>query len=262
MQPSINIAVRATRQACEELIFALDKHQPDITDYDACAKQIQYLNSLAYKTIFEALKKAYPKAYIAEQGVFEAHNTESSWHISFIQSADNYLRRIPVATLSISNRKANKIEHALVVNLITGEEFSASRGRGAELDDKKMRASTIAHINQAKLFTNLVHSHHSNIISEHLDTFLKLQKQCQTFHISGSPILDLNYVAAGKADLCIETGINKDEMSASLLIAQEAGLLTGDFSGAPLSNNSTQIIASNAKLFKETSKYLTTGNLK
>jgi len=258
MQPAINIAVRAARQACEELLFAFDKHHPSLTDYDACSKQLTYMNALAYKIIFEALKKAYPKAYIAKQGVFNAHNTESSWHISFIQGSDNLLRRIPAATISITNRKNQKIEHALVISIISGEEFSASKGRGAELNDKKIRVSPIIHFDQAMIYTNLYRSLNKDTTIDSSEYFPAIVDHCQSFRVSGSNVLDLCYVAAGKSDACVLTNIELDDLGAGLLICQEAGVLTGDFSGSPLSNNSKKVIAGNAKLFKFLSQKLAT----
>ncbi|WP_250658511.1 inositol monophosphatase family protein [Alkalimarinus coralli] len=251
MQPVINIALRAARQANEYILQTLDKQPVSFSDPEACAKQIKNLENTTYRVFFDALKKAYPTHYIGEPGEPVSDQHENSWSISLIHSPENILRHLPFTGYSITNYQKGKVEHALFINPITDEEFSASRGHGAALNGKRIRVSDTRNLNQSLLTSNLLENAR-NMENAHVGLELISDLAQATFNVraTGCEAADLAYVAAGRFDAAVLTDVDTSELPAVLLICQEAGVLTGDFKGAPTSSGTKRLVAANAKLFK------------
>ncbi len=251
MQPVINIALRAARQANEYILQTLDKQPVSFSDPEACTKQIEHIENTVYRVFFDALKKAYPTHYIAEPGEIISSEHENSWSISRIHSPENILRNLPFTGYSVTCQQKGKIEHAIFINPITDDEFSASRGHGAALNGKRIRVSDIKNLNQSIIASNVLENSR-NMENAHvaLDLTSELVKSSFSIRSTGCEAADLAYVAAGQLDATILTDVDMNELPAVLLICQEAGVLTGDFSGKPTTSSSKRIIAANAKLFK------------
>lgn len=251
MQPVINIALRAARQANEYILQTLDKQPVSFSDPEACAKQIKNLESTIYRVFFDALKKAYPTHHIGEPGEPISSEHENSWSISQIHSPENILRNLPFTGYSITCQQKGKVEHALFINPITDDEFFASRGHGAALNGKRIRVSDVKALGQSLVTSNLLENTRS-MENPHVGIDLTSDLIQATFNIraTGCEAADLAYVAAGQFDAAVLTDVDMSELPAVLLICQEAGVLTGDFKGAPTTPGTKRVIAANAKLFK------------
>lgn len=251
MQPVINIALRAARQANEHVTYALDKQPVSFSDPEACEKQIKYIEDGIYRVFFDALKKAYPTHYICEPGAPVSDEHDHCWSFSSIHSPENILRNLPFTGYSVACYNKGKIEHAIFINPIAGDEFSASRGHGAALNGRRIRVSDIKNIGQSLLASNLLENTRK-MDNPHtgLDLVSDLTRSCFSVRATGCKAADLAYVAAGQFDAAVLTDVDISELPAVLLICQEAGVLTGDFTGIPTTKNSSRIIAANAKLFK------------
>jgi len=251
MQPVINIALRAARQANEYILQTLDKQPVSFSDPEACAKQIKNLENTVYRVFFDALKKAYPTHHIGEPGEPISSEHENCWNISLIHSPENMLRNLPFTGYSVTCQQKGKIEHALFINPITDDEFFASRGHGAALNGKRIRASDIRSLGQSLVASNILENTR-NMNTPHVGMDLVSELVQATFNLrsTGCEAADLAYVAAGQLDAAVLTDIDMSELPAVLLICQEAGVLTGDFKGTPTTATTKRIIAANAKLFK------------
>lgn len=251
MQPVINIALRAARQANEYIIQTLDKQPVSFSEPEACAKQIQHIEKTVHRVFFDALKKAYPTHYIAEVGEPLSGEHEYSWAISSIHSPENMLRRLPFTGYSVTCRNKGRVEHGLFINPITGDEYTASRGHGAALNGRRIRVSEIRNLSQSLITSNLL-ANTRKMENAHVGVDLVAELTQATFDIraTGCEAADLASVAAGHFDAAVLTSVDISELSAVLLICQEAGVLTGEFTGTPTSQGSKRIIAANAKLFK------------
>lgn len=251
MQPVINIALRAARQANEYILQTLDKQPVSFSDPEACAKQVKNLENTVYRVFFDALKKAYPAHHIGEPGEPLTNEHENSWNISLIHSPENMLRNLPFTGYSITCQQKGKIEHALFINPITDDEFFASRGHGAALNGKRIRASDIRNLRQSLITSNVLQNTR-NMDNPHVgvDLISDLTQSAFNIRATGCEAADLAYVAAGQLDAAVLTDVDMSELPAVLLICQEAGVLTGDFKGTPTTPGTKRIIAANPKLFK------------
>jgi myo-inositol-1(or 4)-monophosphatase len=200
----------------------MEKGQNDfVTEVDQAAeKEIRY-----------HLKKAYPDhAIIGEEGGLEGNeNAEYQWIIDPLDGTTNFIRGIPHYAVSIACLYKGKIEHAVVLDPVRREEFTASRGHGTGIPYK-------------------------NRSEQHIPAYTQsLQDVCsQTAGIrrAGSAALDLAYVAAGRLDGFWEIGLNQWDTAAGLLLVREAGGLVADFKGGSDYMKSGNIVTGGPKCFK------------
>jgi len=251
MQPILNIAIRASRQASEYINQTLDKNDPTQSDANANEKLLSHLEESLFQTFFDSLKKANPTHFIVAPGETLSEVKEDSWHIYGIHNPAHLLRKLPSSAFSIVHKKNGKPQNALLINPFTGDEFTASRGSGAALNGRRIRCSPVKRLNESIITTNILNqlSTHaeSHVIS---DLITELSTNADQVLLSSCDALDLAMVASGQIEAAVLSKINKNELDAALLFCQEAGALTGTFNGGMFKDNEDKIIVANPKLFK------------
>ena len=155
----------------------------------------------------------------------------------------------PVFSVSIAHRVKNRIEHAVVYDPLHHECFYASRGCGAQLNDRRIRVSKQTQLNAALLGTGFPHRNVA-IGQRYLPTFEALIGKCAGIRRTGSAALDLAYVASGRLDGLWEFGLRPWDISAGSLLIKEAGGLISDMQGSEDYLKSGDIIAGTPKIFK------------
>ncbi len=251
MQPILNIAIRASRQASEYINQAIDKNDPTQSDANANSKLLSHLEESLFQTFFDSLKKANPTHYIVEPGETLSEVKEDSWHIYGIHNPAHLLRKLPSSAFSIVHKKNGKAQNSLLVNPFTGDEFTASRGSGAALNGRRIRCSPVKRLNESIITTNAL-SQLSNHAESHVisDFITELSTNANQVLLSACDALDISMVAAGQIEAAVLTKVNKNELDAALLLCQEAGVLSGTFDGGMFSETGDKIIVANPKLFK------------
>jgi len=250
MHPILNIATRAVRQASKLLLRSIEGIEAQHLDSD---KRSTYAERLAQRCMEEMttlIHNAHPQHHIC--GVSEANHSEEapvSWIIDPLNGSDNYQRGIPHFAISLAIMNDQTLEHAIIYDPIRDELFSASRGKGAQLNNKKIRASTVSKLDQALISTNFPMQQ-----PQHLKTYLNiiesLLPHTQCLRRSGCSALDLAYVAAKRYDGAIDISLNKFNSAAGILLIQEAGGLTSDFHGSNAIFESENIVAGTPKVQK------------
>ena len=248
-----NIALRAARRAGELIVRASD-------DLDRIAVRSKHANDFvsdvdeeAEKEIIRQLRRTYPDhAFLGEEsGRDGAEDAEYTWVIDPLDGTTNFLRGIPHFGVSIACMHRGRVEHAVVVDPIRREEFVASRGRGAQLNGRRMRVSKLAGLEGALLGTGVPFKGHED---ERLDTYARgladLAGQCAGIRRAGAASLDLAYVAAGRLDAFWEYGLSIWDIAAGVLLIREAGGLVADIDGSDAYLESGNIVCGNPKCFK------------
>ena len=162
MEPMINIALRAARKAGENIVRASD----DLERFEVIAKGINNFVSEvdinAEKEIIYHLQKAYPEHAILgeETGLTGSEDADYRWIIDPLDGTTNFLRGIPHYAVSIACVYQGVLEHAVVVDPVRREEFTASRGRGAQLNGRRMRVSQLPGLDGALLGTGIPWKEH------------------------------------------------------------------------------------------------------
>lgn len=253
MEPMINIALRAARKAGENVVRASD----DLDRIDVVAKGVNdFVSEVdinAEQEIIYHLQKAYPDHAILgeETGLNGSEDAEYLWIIDPLDGTTNYARGIPHYAVSIACMHKGKLEHAVIVDPVRREEFTASRGRGAQLNGRRLRVSKRNSLDGALLGTGIPFKGHcDDKLQPYARTVEVLAGQCAGIRRAGAASLDLAYVAAGRLDAFWEIGLAKWDMAAGALLIKEAGGLVADIDASDNYLESGNIVCGNPKCFK------------
>jgi myo-inositol-1(or 4)-monophosphatase len=255
MQPMLNIALRAARSAGELIFRSIERldvisvNEKDANDY------VSEVDHAAEQTIVNALRKAYPNHSILgeESGLSEGSGdgTDYLWIIDPLDGTTNFLRGVPHFAVSIACKYRGRLEHAVILDPVRQEEFTASRGRGAALNGRRMRVSPRKSLDGALLGTGFpFREGQMDNLENYLGMFRALTGQTAGIRRAGAASLDLAYVAAGRFDAFWEFGLSEWDMAAGALLVQEAGGLASDFTGSHEFLEKGHIVAGNTKCFK------------
>jgi myo-inositol-1(or 4)-monophosphatase len=253
MEPMINIALRAARKAGENIVRASD----DLDRVDIVAKGVNdYVSEVdiaAEQEIIYHLQKAYPDHAILgeETGLTGSDDADYCWIIDPLDGTTNYTRGIPHFAVSVACTYKGKLEHAVIVDPVRREEFTASRGRGASLNGRRIRVTNRTSLEGALLGTGIPFKGHCD---DKLEPYAKsvevLAGQCAGIRRAGAASLDLAYVAAGWLDAFWEIGLAKWDIAAGALLVKEAGGLVADINASDNYLESGNIVCGNPKCFK------------
>ncbi len=252
MQPIMNIALRAVRQAGEFLQQVLERQEFSQEDVQSTLENIQRVERQVHRVLIQNIKKSYHDHYIAALGETELTEHPVSWVVHPILNPLAFSRGLPDTLFSLVCLHHGKAEHAVLFNPVTGDEFTASKGRGASLNAKRVRVSSVRKLESSLVAANLFSSKPNRSNHVIMDLYQDLLKEALHCQMSGCTALDLLNVASGRLDCLIDLNANADELAGSLLFCQEAGALCADISGSPVKPNTKTIVAANPKLFKAT----------
>ncbi len=257
MQPAIKMALRVARQGSDFLKAHFERQELTENDSADLETQLTRVEQSIYDSFAEQLQKSYKDHVIAPLGESDARSESRSWHIFPILGRDNFLRGIPEFALAMLQKKDNRAENLLLVNPVSGEEYAASRGHGASLNSRRVRIGTQRHPDQATVVTNLLDQARGSedplLWGELAST---LAQKTAGLRTSSCMALDIARVAAGHLDAAVIFRPQAADLAIGLIIANESGALTGDFSGNPSSDRTSQLVVANPRLFKEVLKTL------
>ena len=251
MHPMLNTAIKAARRAASEInraSFDLDRitiseknHNDFVTNIDQLAEQV----------IVEALLKAYPDhAILAEEsGASSNLNDESEnvWIIDPIDGTTNFLHGYPNFCISIALQQRGVITNALVYDPVRNDLFTATKGAGAYLNEKRIRVRNPDRINKALIGSG--HGADPRALAEYLRMYEVVASRCHGVRSSGSAALELANLAAGRTDGFFEKGLKVWDIAAGSLLVTEAGGIVGEFSGESEYLHKGDIIAAGPKVF-------------
>jgi myo-inositol-1(or 4)-monophosphatase len=248
MQPMLNIAVRAARNAGNLIVRNLDR----IDQLTIANKQrndfVTEVDQQAEQEIIKVLRKAFPDHAILAEESGKHDGNDYQWIIDPLDGTTNFLHGFPQFSVSIALRHRGRLEQAVVYDPMRQELFTASRGAGAQLNDRRIRVTTQKTLDGALLGTGFPFrdQHH---LEAYIGMFRDLTKDTAGIRRPGSAALDLAYVAAGRLDGFWEIGLKIWDMAAGVLLIQEAGGLNGDFAGGHDHLETGNIVAATPKLF-------------
>lgn len=253
MTPILNIALRAARQANEYIVHTIDKLDPANPDTYTDNKTLSHLETSLFQTLYDHLKRGYPKHYVCEPGETLSEPKEDSWHICEFDAASKLCRRLPSASFSIVHRHKGKAQNCLVMNIFTGDEYTATRGNGAALNSHRIRCASVRNLDAATITTNLpakIAAHKDNPVASK-DLLMDLMQQSKEIVVTGNAVIDATLAASGQTEACLLSGVRSAELEAALLIAQETGALSGGLSGNLIEGKQLEnVVIANPKLYK------------
>jgi myo-inositol-1(or 4)-monophosphatase len=250
MHPMLNIAVRAARRAGDIILRNLDRVQGINVDHKGYNDYVSEIDRQAEATIIDTLRTAYPgHSILAEESGLHGED-EFRWVIDPLDGTTNFLHGYPQFAVSIALQHKGRLEQGVVYDPLRQELFTASRGSGALLNDRRIRVSKQRDLKGALLGTGFPVRDPVQL-EAYLDTFRSLFAETSGIRRAGAAALDLAYVACGRLDGFWELSLKEWDMAAGALLVQEAGGLVGDTAGGSEHLRSGDIVAANPKVFKE-----------
>lgn len=247
MHPMLNIAVRAARNAGNLIVRYLDRIDQLTVSNKERNDFVTEVDRGAEQEIIQVIRKAYPShAILAEEsGAHEGDDFQ--WIIDPLDGTTNFLHGFPQFAVSIALRHRGRLDQAVVYDPLRQELFTASRGSGALLNDRRIRVTKQHTLTGALLGTGFPFKDQRHL-DAYLQMFRALLRDSAGIRRPGSAALDLAYVAAGRLDGFWEIGLNIWDMAAGVLLVQEAGGLVSDFAGGHDFLGTGNIVAATPKL--------------
>ena len=254
MQPMLNTAIKAARRAAaiiNRASFDIDRvkyteKMPNdfVTEIDQAAEQ----------AIIEILTTAYPThAVLAEESGASANlndDNENVWIIDPLDGTTNFMHGFPQYCVSIALQQRGQITQAVVYDPTRNDLFTASKGAGAYLNDKRLRVTKRDRMQDALIGTGFPFRNMKGL-EEYIEMFRIMTQKCAGLRRPGAAALDLAYVAAGRLDGFFEKDLKPWDMAAGSLLITEAGGIVGTFAGESDYLYKDEVIAGTPKIFAQ-----------
>jgi len=248
MHPTLNIAVKAARRAgsiitrASEDIGSLTINDKGYNDF------VSEVDLASEKEIIRVLKASYPDhAFLGEETGL-SHQADNVWIIDPLDGTTNFLHGFPQYCISIALEEKGEITQAVIYDPNRNDLFTATKGQGAYLNQRRMRVS-----NKSKLKESILGTGFPFRDFQHLPVYLKIFEEVvrgtSGVRRPGSAALDLAYVAAGWFDGFFEINLSKWDIAAGGLLVTEAGGIVSDFSEKDGWLESGNIVATNPKIY-------------
>ena len=249
MHPMLNIAVRAARRAGS----IINRAALDGGGFEVRAKRandfVTQVDHAAEEAIIEIVRKAYPDhAVLAEESGITAGGADYQWIIDPLDGTTNFIHGFPQYCVSIAIRHRGDLAHGVIYDPGRNELFTASKGRGAFLNDRRIRVSKCLRLADALVGTGFPFKELTRI-NLYVQQLRNLMAKSAGVRRAGAAALDLAYVACGRLDAFWELGLSPWDMAAGALMIQEAGGLVGDLRGEAGFMESGEIAAATPKVF-------------
>ena len=258
LHPMLNIAIKAARAAgaiinrasldIERLQVTAKSHNDFVTEVDQAAEQ----------AIIDTILEAYPgHGILAEESGRSqgAKHSDYVWIIDPLDGTTNFIHGFPVYCVSIALAHRGVVQQAVVYDPSRNDLFYATKGRGAFLNDKRLRVSKRTRMSDALIGTGFPFRRGDNF-KRYMKMFEEVMVQCAGLRRPGAASLDLCYVAAGYYDGFFETGLSPWDVAAGSLIITEAGGLVGNFTGEPDFLYQREIVAGTPRIYGQLVKTL------
>lgn len=255
MHPMLNIAVKAARRAGN----VINRASMDIDAVKVSKKQhndfVTEVDQAAEQEIITILQQAYPDHAILAEESGETGDSEFQWIIDPLDGTTNFIHGLPYYCVSIALAHRGIVTQAVVYDPTRNDLFTASRGRGAFLNERRIRVSRRDRLADGLIGTGFPFRDQQGV-ENYLKMFGTMTEHCAGIRRPGAAALDLANVAAGRMDGFFEQGLNAWDVAAGSLIVSEAGGLVGNYTGESDFLHQGEIIAANPKIYAQMVKLL------
>lgn len=257
----LNTAIVAARQAGN----IINKASFDLEAVRVREKQsndfVSEVDQMAETAIIDTLLEAYPKHAILAEESGSSHGQQDSdfvWIIDPLDGTKNFLHGFPMYCTSIALQVRGRVEQAVIYDPVRNDLYTATKGRGAFLNNRRIRVGKRSQVKDCLLTTGLA-LRPGDDITEHLTIYQLAMRQSAGVRRTGSAAMDLALVAAGMSDGYFEKGLMPWDMAAGMLLVKEAGGLVGNFTGEAGADflNERECLAANPRVYAQMVQLLT-----
>ncbi|WP_281394165.1 inositol monophosphatase family protein [Diaphorobacter ruginosibacter] len=251
LHPMLNVAIKAARAAGAIInraaldVEAVRVSQKQLNDF------VTEVDVASERAIIETLLTAYPQhGILAEESGNEygSKTSEFVWIIDPLDGTTNFIHGFPVYCVSIALAVRGKIEQAVVYDPTRNDLFTATKGRGAFLNERRIRVSKRTRMPECLISTGFPFRPGDNF-QNYLSLMGDVMQRCAGLRRPGAAALDLAYVAAGYTDAFFETGLSIWDVAAGSLLVTEAGGLVGNFTGEADFLEQRECLAGNPRIY-------------
>ena len=253
IHPMLNVAIKAARAAG----VIINRAALDVESVRVSQKMandfVTEVDHASENIIIDTLLTAYPDHGILaeESGQTRGNpNAENIWIIDPLDGTTNFIHGFPFYCVSIALQSRGKLEQAVVFDPTRNDLFTSTRGRGAFLNDRRLRVSKRTRLEECLISTGFPFRPEDDY-SAYLKVMADMMKRTAGLRRPGAAALDLAYVAAGFADGFFETGLQPWDMAAGSLLITEAGGLVGNFSGDADYLHQRECMAASPKIYAQ-----------
>jgi myo-inositol-1(or 4)-monophosphatase len=251
LHPMLNIAVKAARAAGA----IINRAALDIERLQVQTKNprdfVTEVDHASERAIIDILLEAYPDhAILAEESgrTRGARESDYQWIIDPLDGTTNFIHGLPTYAVSIALLHRGQIQQGVVYDPARNDLFCASKGRGAYLNDRRLRVSRRTRLADALIGTGFPFRKGDNF-QRYLKMLEQVMQHCAGLRRPGAAALDLCYVAAGWYDGFFETGLQPWDIAAGALLVTEAGGLIGNFTGEADYLHQREVVAGNPRIY-------------
>jgi myo-inositol-1(or 4)-monophosphatase len=249
MHPMLTIAIRAARKAGSIINrAALDGGALNVRSKRA-NDFVTQVDGAAEQAVMEVVRKSYPDhGFIAEESGETNAEAEFLWIIDPLDGTTNFIHGFPQYAVSVAVQRRGALTHAVVYDPSRNELFTASKGQGAYLNDRRIRVSKCQRLDDALVGTGFPFKELGRL-DLYTRQLSRMMKTSSGVRRAGAAALDLAYVACGRLDAFWELGLAPWDMAAGALLITEAGGLVADLSGEQSFMQNGDVVAATPKVF-------------
>ncbi len=251
MQPMLNIAVRAARSAGDLIARRMERLDSIAVETKQRNDYVTEVDREAETRIIQTLQRSYPEhGILAEESGQQEGQTGNDyvWIIDPLDGTTNFLHGFPHFAVSIALANRGRLEQAVIYDPIRQDLFTASRGDGAALNDRRIRVSSRKGLEGALLGTGFPYRD-DQPGDAYMAILREFMKHSAGIRRPGSAALDLAWLAAGRIDGFWEAGLQPWDIAAGALLVREAGGIIGDLWGGDDYMASGNVLGANPKVF-------------
>ncbi|QHJ01123.1 inositol monophosphatase [Xylophilus rhododendri] len=253
LHPMLNVAIKAARAAGA----IINRAALDVESVRVSQKQVNdfvtEVDHAAEAIIIETLLTAYPGHGILAEETGSQHGAQDSefvWIIDPLDGTTNFIHGFPVYCVSIALSVRGKIEQAVVYDPTRNDLFTATKGRGAYVNERRIRVSKRTRLEESLVSTGFPFRPGDNL-RRYLKIMGEVMERTAGVRRPGAAALDLAYVAAGFTDGFFETGLSPWDVAAGSLLVTEAGGLVGNFTGEADFLDQKECLAGNPRIYAQ-----------
>ena len=244
---ALNIAIKAARAAGNVITRSLPKRDSIVIHEKAHLDFVTEVDRLAEAEIIKELRRAFPSHGFLGEESGQVGPTKQQWIIDPLDGTSNFLRGFPHFAVSIALYEKGEPVLGVVFDPLRDELFSAEKGRGALLNDRRLRVSPRKGVEGALIATGFPFRTRK-LFDDHLGMVKALLATGEDLRRTGSAALDLAYVASGRFDAYFEMGLQPWDMAAGVLLVREAGGQITDMRGGDQFIKNGHIVAGNLNI--------------
>lgn len=255
MQPTLNIAVRAARAAGDVIMRRFDRLDTIKVETKQRGDFVSEVDREAEARIIQTIKRSYPEHGILAEESGEQRGDGHVWIIDPLDGTTNYLHGFPHFGVSIALAHQGRLEQAVIYDPVRQELFTASRGGGAELNNRRIRVTGCRALEKAVVATDFPFRE-GPAHETHMAILRGLITRTAGVRWPGAAALDLAYLAAGRIDGFWELGLKRWDIAAGALLVREAGGIIGDPRGGEDYLATGDVVAANPKLYHHLMRFI------